>query len=589
MDSRRYWNRRYLLDKAGCTNTGEDFLRETVGPLYQKALREIEEEVGGMYAAYASQESITLAEAKRKISRADFRKTDFEARARGQAKRQGELRRKKGILPDAVVESMEGRHKRYEAALAAYTKKGQITRLELLHVEIEKTLLDMYDESQMNIYEFLARQYQDGYYRSVYRNQKMAGFGKNFAALHRDAVAQAVLNSYGNGNYSTRLWQHCSHLSKDLRENITVGLIRGESLGKMAARIGRRMQVSKNNAYRLVRTETAYIYEQAAMKAYGECGIEKYEYLATLDGRTSKSCREMDGRVFLLKDAMPGKNYPPMHPNCRSTTVAAFDEGEDVAGKRLAKSGGGKYYEVPGTMTYKEWYKKHADEQGSQWKKRAGKVLDNMTDLREPIKLQDIQYGETVRKIVEGSRTDAAKLLLKHYDRIFIINTSPSIAAYSPSKKGIRIDMGKALHDRRGRFNALFHEIGHSLDHIMGSPSEGTAFRKALGDDALRLFTALIINGRCANMEDAYQYTLRNIKRDEYGDISDLLGGLTGNKAGRGHDKIYWEQDSTKIGKEAFAHFFAASLNEDKAKLRAMKESFPSAFQMYEEMIRDGL
>ena len=71
------------------------------------------------------------------------------------------------------------------------------------------------------------------------------------------------------------------------------------------------MGVAYSAAKRLVRTETAYIYEQATKDAYEECGVEWYEFLATLDGRTSEICRELDGKHFKVRDAMPGKNYPP--------------------------------------------------------------------------------------------------------------------------------------------------------------------------------------------------------------------------------------------------------------------------------------
>lgn len=589
MDSRQYWNRRYLFDKAGSANTGEDFLLETVTPLYRQALREIEEEIEGMYGDFAGKENVTLAEAKRRISGADFKKMDFEAMAKEQAARRRELQKKKGSLPKSVVESMEEQHKKYESILAAYTKKGQISRLELLHVEIEKILLDMYDENQMNIYEFLADQYQNDYYRSVFRDQQMMGFGRNFVMVNEDAVERAVLNSYGRDNYSKTLWQHCGRLSGDLRENITVGLIRGESLERMASRISRRMSVARNNAYRLVRTETAYIYEQASMKAYEQCGIEKYKYLAALDGRTSPVCRELDGKVFRIKDAMPGKNYPPMHPNCRSTTVAEFDEGEDVAGTRLAKGGDGKYYEVPGDMTYKEWHKKYVGEQENEGRKAMGKIRDNITDLKEPIRLENIQYGKAVRRMVEENGTDTAKLLLQNYGRIYIINTDPSMAAYVPGKKGIRINMDRAFHDRRGKFHVLFHEIGHNVDDLLGRPSADAKFRKALEEDSKRFFSMLIDSGRCANMEEAYRYARKNIKGEMYSEVSDLLGGLTGNIAGKGHDEAYWKRDGTKVEKEAFAHFFAASLNGDSNRKEIMKEYFPAAFQRYEEMVRDEL
>ncbi len=592
MNSRQYWNRRYLFDKAGSANTGEDFLVGTVAPLYKKALEEIEKEIEGMYGRFADQEKISLAEAKQKISRADFKKIDFGARARGQAERQRELAGRKDSLPEAVVEAMESRHRKYESALAAYTKKGQISRLELLHVEIEEILLDMYDENQANIYDFLADQYRDGYYRAVFRNQQMAGFGKNFAVVNEDAVRRAVLNFYGRNNYSDALWKHCRDLSHSLRENITIGLIRGESLKKMAERVGRRMEVSRNNAYRLVRTETAYIYEQAARKAYGECGVEKYEYLATLDGRTSKACQELDGKVFLLKDAVRGKNYPPMHPNCRSTTVAAFGSGEEAAGKRLAKNGGGKYYEVPGDMTYKEWKKQHVEEEkrDSKFKRDVGRILDRAADLKEPLKLDHTQYGKMVRRIVEESRTREAELLLKYYDRIHIINTSPRVASYSADKGGIRINMGKAYLDKRGRFVPLFHEIGHHMDELLGRPSSQRGFREALEDDGARVFRSLIAGGRCATMEEAYQYVSKNIQPVECHSVSDLLGGLTGNKCrgGYGHSAAYWEQKKDGIEREAFAHFYEASLSGDKQKTGIIKDFFPSAFRKYEEMVRNG-
>lgn len=593
MKSRQYWNRRYLFDKAGSANTGEDFLRDTVAPLYEKALKEIENEIGSMYGRFADQEKISLAEAKQKINRADFKKIDFEARAMGQAKRQRELTGRKDSLPETVVEAMERRHKKYESALAAYTKKGQISRLELLHVEIERILLGMYDENQINMYSFLAEQYRDNYYRAVFRNQQMAGFGKNFSMVNEDAVRKAVLNFYGRNNYSDALWKHCGDLSHSLRENITVGLIRGESLKKMAKRVSRRMEVSRSSAYRLVRTETAYIYEQAAMEAYRECGVEKYEYLATLDGKTSKTCQELDGKAFLLKDAVPGKNYPPMHPNCRSTTVAVFGDGEEAAGKRLAKNGNGKYYEVPGNMTYKEWKKQHIEEKeerDKKFKNSIGRMLDRATDLKEPLKLDNTQYGKMIRRIVEESRADEAELLLKYYDRIHIINTSPRIASYSSGKGGIRIDMGKAYLDERGHFVPLFHEIGHHMDDLLGRPSSAGEFRQALEEDGARIFRSLIAGGRCANMEEAYQYVSKNIRAVECHSVSDLLGGLTGNKCrgGYGHSASYWEQRKDGMEREAFAHFYEASLSGNEQKIEIIKDFFPAAFQKYKEMIRNG-
>ena len=50
-----------------------------------------------------------------------------------------------------------------------------------------------------------------------------------------------------------------------------------------------------------------------------------------MDSRTRKICNELDGKKFKVKDRQAGTNYPPMHPFCRSTTIAVIDvDVEDI-------------------------------------------------------------------------------------------------------------------------------------------------------------------------------------------------------------------------------------------------------------------
>lgn len=72
---------------------------------------------------------------------------------------------------------------------------------------------------------------------------------------------------------------------------------------------------------RLVRTELNYALNEATKIAYEEDEIEEYEFLAEIDNRTSAICKELNGQIFKVKDAVVGINYPSMHPNCRSTTM----------------------------------------------------------------------------------------------------------------------------------------------------------------------------------------------------------------------------------------------------------------------------
>ena len=360
-----YWDKRVLKDKARDVNNAEKFLQKNQKVLYAQAAKEIQQEIEKLYGKFTDQQDISIAEARRLIRGADFKKIDWQGMIRESMELREKIREGKGMLPEEVIEALEKQHKELEDRMAAYTKRGQISYLELRQAEIERKLLDLYDKNQQNLYEYLHSEYEDGYYRQVYNTQQHVGFGYDFVKPSGEAVDRAILNRYDRRNFSKTLYQHCDHFAKDIRENLVVGLIRGESLERMAARIRDRMGVAYSAAKRLVRTETAYIYEQATKDAYEECGVEWYEFLATLDGRTSEACRELDGKHFKVKDAMPGKNYPPMHPNCRSTTVVWFpgEEEKKRTTSRIAKDGAGKYYEVPADMTYKQWAKKHSDGQ----------------------------------------------------------------------------------------------------------------------------------------------------------------------------------------------------------------------------------
>ena len=73
----------------------------------------------------------------------------------------------------------------------------------------------------------------------------------------------------------------------------------------------------------LLLTETARVQTLASKRhmldQHGE--DSEYEFVAKMDERTSKTCRSMNGKVFKVKDMIPGVNAPPMHVWCRSIVV----------------------------------------------------------------------------------------------------------------------------------------------------------------------------------------------------------------------------------------------------------------------------
>jgi hypothetical protein len=93
---------------------------------------------------------------------------------------------------------------------------------------------------------------------------------------------------------------------------------------------------------------------EATYKAYEELEVEKYQFVATLDKRTSDICQELDGKVFDMKDRIVGVNASPMHPSCRSCEIPYI---QDDYSTRFARDSKGKAIEIPSNMTYEEWKK----------------------------------------------------------------------------------------------------------------------------------------------------------------------------------------------------------------------------------------
>lgn len=203
---------------------------------------------------------------------------------------------------------------------------------------------------------------KDSYYKSIYEVQKHTGLGFSFNEWDEELFSKLARKKWSGENYSTRIWNNRDKLAEIIKGEIMQGFIAGKTQDEMYDVIINEFAVSNSNARRLIRTESCYASNEMEMQSYSECDIEKYIFVATLDLRTSDICASLDGKVFDVKDAMPGKNMPPMHPWCRSTTIEYVDDETLKSMKRRARDlVTGKNITVPANMTYAEWHKKFVE------------------------------------------------------------------------------------------------------------------------------------------------------------------------------------------------------------------------------------
>lgn len=91
------------------------------------------------------------------------------------------------------------------------------------------------------------------------------------------------------------------------------------------------LQQSRSDIERVVRTSRSHVANTAYMDTYKAIGFTHIKFVATLDGRVSKTCASLDQSMWEIES--PKIRRPPLHPHCRSVLVGVDADG-NLAGKR---------------------------------------------------------------------------------------------------------------------------------------------------------------------------------------------------------------------------------------------------------------
>lgn len=200
-----------------------------------------------------------------------------------------------------------------------------------LLIELKNKIYDEYRDLSQEEINITTKHYKD-VIENTYKNiSDYIGSIKtdaSFSMLKIDNIKDLLSMKWLGENYSNRVWKNTNLLASKMSEILLDGIVSGKSIYNMSEQINKIMKVGIFNCERLIRTETSFFHNRASLKAYSDYGIEKYEYLATIDSRTSNICAKLNGQIFDVNKARTGLNYPPMHPFCRSTTIAYFEEGQ---------------------------------------------------------------------------------------------------------------------------------------------------------------------------------------------------------------------------------------------------------------------
>jgi SPP1 gp7 family putative phage head morphogenesis protein len=243
----------------------------------------------------------------------------------------------------------------------------RMKRLTALLAKTDAKMKELYGVTLGDTTALLKEVIPEAYYHTIFDIAQGAGVQPQFSAVNSKLIDKIINENWSGENYSKRIWKNTNKLAESVREVLTEAAMNGESIYKTSRKLSEAFNTTAYNAQRLIRTETTYAANQAEMLSYKELDIERYEFVATLDTRTSPICQKQDGKIYEVKEAKAGVNLPAMHPNCRSTTIPYFEDG--MPKLRAARDENGKRITVPASMKYDEWYKKYIEPYENKQKK----------------------------------------------------------------------------------------------------------------------------------------------------------------------------------------------------------------------------
>jgi len=249
--------------------------------------------------------------------------------------------------------------------MVKFNRKGKMDK------EIAKEMRKVTSETDVIISKQLVETSQFSYLFQKYIQETELQIFTNPKRLSEKVVLDILNKPVAGKTLEERIKDNGNINYQRLRTSLTDGMVKGEGIQKMSKRIRDDMEISKNRADTIARTEGLRVASETQQMADTELqnsGIELVkEWISTLDKRTRSNHRTLDGKKVDGVDGLfriDGHSAPYPREfgvasediNCRCTVATTPKGFDNEAEFRRARGRDGKNRVIPNT-TYKEWEK----------------------------------------------------------------------------------------------------------------------------------------------------------------------------------------------------------------------------------------
>ena len=420
-----YWKRRFeAMEDAGYQKSREYY--ERIQRAFDRAEQSIRADLERWYTRLAKNNHISLAEAKKLLGR-------------------DELAEFKWTVEDYIKAGEENAlNQNWMKELENASARHHINYLNAMKIQIRQHAEELYARYESSLAKHLSDTFRDTYYHTAYEIETGLEVGSSLVQPDTRKIDTFINRPWAadGANFSDRIWTDKKKLVNSLNTELTQSIIRGEDPEKAIQSLSKTMGVSKNNAGRLIMTESAAVSSAAQKECFRELDVEQYQIVATLDSVTSELCRSLDGKIFRMSEYETGVTAPPFHPWCRTTTVPYFEDNDSV---RAARGKDGKTYYVDGKLTYQEWEK--------TLEKRGLAAGNGNTEEgfghKKPVKLGEVDFSDK----------DMVLSKLKEYEKLI---------ADEPVENAIIITKDGVITRCFGNLNGVYPDVDLG-EHLIGA------------------------------------------------------------------------------------------------------------------------
>lgn len=339
MNNADYWARRFKIMEDALKDQAYDYAKN-LEQQFDAAIAQIDTQMRAWYQRFADNNGgISYAEAQKLLTA-------------------GELKEFKWTVQEYIKAGKE------HAISGAWAKELEnasarvhISRLESLKIQLRQQAEELTQARIDTTSKASALSYTESYYHTAFEVQRGLGVGWTMQALNTNAVQKVLSRPWtvDNQTFTARCWADKTKLVETVNQELTRMLATGEAPDKAIEAIAKRFNVSKQNAGRVVMTESAYFASAAQKDCFNDLDVEQYKVISALDAKTCNICGDMDGKVFKMSDFAAGSTAPPFHPWCRCCTAPYFADMEGL-GERYARDvKTGERFKLPKDTTYKQW------------------------------------------------------------------------------------------------------------------------------------------------------------------------------------------------------------------------------------------